>query len=152
MANVIASALFGDGAAAVVLCGGQRAEAPRGPTALASSSVFYEGTENVMGWADMPGQASTPETKDRIMHAVLRIGEGVLMLSDAPPGAPVTAGNNMHITLDFDDAADMARKFDALSAGGKVTMALQDTFWGATFGILVDPYGVGWMLNCTKKP
>ena len=70
--------------------------------------------ENVMPWATAPGQQPTPETKDRIMHAVLHIGEGVVMLSDGPPGAPMSAGNNVHVTLDFDDAADMARKFDAL--------------------------------------
>ena len=76
-------------------------------------------TENVMPWTSPEGQPPTPETKDRIMHAVLHIGDGVVMVSDAPPGIPVTAGNNMHVTLDFDDAADMARRFDALSAGGR---------------------------------
>jgi PhnB protein len=108
-------------------------------------------TENVMPWAGAPGVEPTPESKDRIMHAVLRIGEGVVMLSDSQPGAPVTSGNNMHVTLDFDDAEDMARKFDALSAGGKVTMPLQDTFWGAKFGMLTDAHGVSWMFNCATK-
>src|SRR6187551_2905258 len=41
--------------------------------------------ENVMPWTDMPGQPPSPESKDRLMHAVLRIGEGVVMLSDSPP-------------------------------------------------------------------
>ena len=104
--------------------------------------------ENVMPWTDMPGQPPNPAAKDRLMHAVLRIGEGVVMLSDTPPGMPPTVGSNVHITLDFDDGADMARKFDALSAGGKVTMPLQDTFWGARFGMLTDAYGVAWMFNC----
>ncbi len=107
--------------------------------------------ENVMPWTSAPGQPPTPETKDRIMHAVLHIGEGVVMVSDGPPGTPVTAGNNMHVTLDFDDAADMARRFDALSAGGKITMPLQDTFWGAKFGMLVDAHGVSWMFNCETR-
>jgi PhnB protein len=104
--------------------------------------------ENVMPWTDMPGQPPSPDTKDRLMHAVLRIGDGVVMLSDSPPGMPVTIGSNAHVTLDFDDPADMARKFDALSAGGKVTMPLQDTFWGAKFGMLTDAYGASWMFNC----
>jgi PhnB protein len=104
--------------------------------------------ENVMPWTDLPGQPPSPDTKDRLMHAVLRIGEGMVMLSDSPPGMPVTIGSNAHITLDFDDPADMARKFDALSAGGKVTMPLQDTFWGARFGMLTDAYGASWMFNC----
>jgi PhnB protein len=107
--------------------------------------------DNVMPWTDMPGQPPSPATKDRIMHAVLRIGEGVVMVSDGPPGFPATPGNNLHVTLDFDDAADMARRFEALSAGGKITMPLQDTFWGAKFGMLTDAYGVSWMFNCETR-
>jgi len=45
----------------------------------------------------------------------------------------------------------MALRFDALSAGGKITMPLQDTFWGAKFGMLVDAYGVSWMFNCQTQ-
>ena len=85
------------------------------------------------------------------MHAALRIGEGTIMISDSQPGVPVTAGTNMHVTLDFDDATDMARKFEALSTGGKVTMPLQDTFWGAKFGMLTDAHGVSWMFNCETR-
>ena len=107
--------------------------------------------ENVMPWTDMPGQPPAPDAKDRLMHAVLRIGEGLVMLSDSPPGAPVTIGTNAHVTLDFDDAADMARRFDALSAGGKITMPLQDTFWGAKFGMLQDAFGIQWMFNCEQR-
>jgi PhnB protein len=107
--------------------------------------------ENVMPWPTAPGQQPTPETKDRIMHAVLHIGEGVVMLSDSQPGVPVTAGTNMHVTLDFDDPADMARRFDALSAGGTIDMPMQDTFWGAKFGMLTDAHGIHWMFNCAVK-
>ena len=104
-----------------------------------------------MPWPAEPGKEPTPETKDRIMHAVLHIGDGVVMLSDSQPGVPVTAGTNMHVTLDFDDPADMARKFDALSAGGKIDMPMQDTFWGAKFGMLTDAHGIHWMFNCEVK-
>jgi alkylresorcinol/alkylpyrone synthase len=48
--NLIASGLFGDGAAAAVMVGGERDEAPQGPTVLASASSFYYDTERVMGW------------------------------------------------------------------------------------------------------
>lgn len=46
--NLIASGLFGDGAAAVVVCGDGRAA--RGPRVVATRSVFYPDTERVMGW------------------------------------------------------------------------------------------------------
>ena len=108
--------------------------------------------ENVMRWNEAPGTEVTPETKDLVMHARLRIGDGILMVSDSQPNQPVTAGTNAHVTLDFDDPNDMGRKFEALSAGGgKVTMPLADTFWGAKFGMLTDAYGVSWMFNCETK-
>ena len=59
----------------------------------------------------------------------------------------VPAETNTHVSLDFDDVADMERKFDALAAGGTVTVALHDTFWGARFGMLTDAFGIRWMFN-----
>jgi PhnB protein len=108
--------------------------------------------ETIQRFGDVPGNSPAPENKDRVIHALLRIGAGVIMISDTQPGMPFTQGNNVHVVLDFDDPADMAEKFDALSAGGKVDMAIQDTFWGAKFGLLTDPYGVHWMFNCQTKP
>ena len=113
--------------------------------------------ENLMRFADagQMGHDTAPEVKDRIMHAVLDFGPaGVVMISDGMPGVPVPAESNTHVSLNFDDAADMARKFEALGAGGgKVTMPLQDTFWGARFGMLTDAYGIRWMFNCElRKP
>jgi PhnB protein len=107
--------------------------------------------ENVQRFKDVPGEPSKPENADRVMHALLRIGAGVLMISDAPPGMPPTLGSNVHVCLDFDDSADMAKRFDALAAGGQVAMPLQDTFWGARFGMLTDAYGIRWMFNCTLR-
>jgi PhnB protein len=108
-------------------------------------------TEMVQRFADMPGNQPASEHKDRVMHARLRIGEGAIMISDTQPGTPLIVGNNAYVCLNFTDVAEMTRAFDALSAGGKVGMPLQDTFWGATFGFLTDAYGVNWMFNCTKR-
>jgi PhnB protein len=110
--------------------------------------------ENVMRFGDMPGpggQAVPPAMKDRVLHARLRIGEGVLMLSDTQPGRPVRPGDHAHVSLDYTDAQEMQRAFDALAQGGKVTMPLGDTFWGAKFGMLTDAFGISWMFNCEKK-
>ena len=84
------------------------------------------------------------------MHAVLDLGPSVIMLSDTMPNAPANTGGNVHITLDFDNPDEMATKFDALAAGGKVTMPLQNTFWNARFGMLTDAYGINWMFNCEQ--
>lgn len=107
---------------------------------------------NISRFGDVPNEKVTPENKDRVMHAVLRLGDGgTIMLSDLMPGMPHVPGTNAYVCLDFDDAADMSKKFDALAVGGKVQMPLADTFWGAKFGILVDAHGVQWMFNCETK-
>jgi len=105
--------------------------------------------ETVQRFGDAPGTA--PEHKNRIMHALLRLGDGIIMISDEQPGAPVAKGSNVHVALDFEDVPDMTKKFDALAVGGTVAQPLQDTFWGARFGMLTDAYGIQWMFNCELK-
>lgn len=109
-------------------------------------------TEGLQRFGDIPGAKVNPEHKNRVMHARLDIGGGMLMVSDTQPGMPFTPEGNVHVCLDFDDPADLTKKFEALAAGGKVTMPVQDTFWGAKFGMLTDAYGVQWMFNCTLQP
>jgi PhnB protein len=72
------------------------------------------------------------------------------MLSDSVPGNGVKPGGNGQVSLQFTDPAEMARRFDALAAGGTITMPLQDTFWGK-FGMLTDAFGVDWMFNCEVR-
>jgi PhnB protein len=108
--------------------------------------------ENIMRFGDAAGgMPVAPADKNRVLHAVLNLGPSAIMLSDTMSDQPVGAGGNVHITLDFDDAGEMTAKFDALGAGGKVTMPLQDTFWGARFGMLTDAYGIHWMFNCEQR-
>ncbi|MBC7829657.1 MAG: VOC family protein [Chitinophagaceae bacterium] len=101
---------------------------------------------------DMPPLAE--EDKNLVMHVELPIvGGHVLMGTDAPEtmGFTVNFGNNVHISLEPDTKAETKKLFDALSAGGKVTMELQDMFWGAYFGSCTDKFGVQWMFNCQQQ-
>ncbi len=91
--------------------------------------------------------------KKLIIHAELTIlGGHVLMATDAPEsmGLKVEYGNNIHINLEPETRAETKRLYDAISAGGKITMELQDMFWGAYFGSCTDKYGINWMFNCTE--
>ena len=108
---------------------------------------------DVSRYGDVPGgdQPMTDEQKQRVMHAKLNVGPGVLMVCDGPPGETVPAGGNTHVCLHFDDTSEAAAKFDALAQGGKVVMPFEQQFWGATFGMLVDAYGIQWMFNCEPK-
>ena len=112
-------------------------------------------TETVMRFGDAPamGHITAPEAKDRIMHSLVHIGAGLVMIMDAPPSAIVATESNVQISLEFDSVAELTKSFDALAAGGKITMAIHDAFWGSKFGMLTDPYGIRWMLSCDpKKP
>jgi PhnB protein len=123
----------------------------------AKAAKLYESAlgakvEHISRFGDMPGSDAKPENKDRVLHATLSFGEaGVIMMSDTQPGMPFTPGNNNYVSLNCDDEADMAKKFDALAAGGTVLMPLNDTFWGARFGMLLDAHGIRWMFNCEKR-
>ncbi len=87
--------------------------------------------------------------KDRIMHVSLPIGENVLMGSDTAgaENGPFVQGTNFSISHNPSSKSDADQKFAKLACGGMGVMAVQDTFWGAYFGMCVDKFGIRWMLN-----
>lgn len=88
-----------------------------------------------------------PEShQQRIMHAELRIGGGVLMISDAPPGMDLELGHGYDIMVEFGEREELVRAFTALTTEGRVVMPLQDMFWGGHMGMAVDRFGVSWIL------
>lgn len=92
--------------------------------------------------------------KNLVMHIELPIlGGHLLMGTDAPEsmGFKVNEGNNVHINLEPDSRAETKRLFEALSAGGTITMELQDMFWGAYYGSCTDKFGINWMFNLPNK-
>lgn len=89
--------------------------------------------------------------KDKILHAVFEAGELKFMVSDCPPGVSVSEGNQVSLSLNFNDAETIEKTFTALAEGGQITMPMQDTFWGARFGMTKDKFGVHWMFNHDKK-
>jgi PhnB protein len=98
------------------------------------------------------GQMEVPENlKDKVMHARLQVGENVLYMSDTFDPASVVQGNNISLSLQPETIAETEDLFNKLSAGGAVKMPLQDTFWGARFGMFTDKFGIHWMLNCELK-
>ena len=107
---------------------------------------------------DFPPPEGMPQIADAdknlIMHIQLPILDGVLLMgTDAPEsmGFKVNVGNNVHICIDPETKAETDRLFNALSEGGQVTMALQNTFWEAYYGACTDKFGIQWMFNCTAK-
>jgi PhnB protein len=102
--------------------------------------------ENVQRFGDVD-QSCPVAKKDLIMHAELRIGQAVVMLSDGPGEGPVPAGGAVSVALEWTDARAMREGFDALAAGGKVIQPLIAAHWGAMFGVVHDANGVSWMFT-----
>ena len=86
--------------------------------------------------------------KDRIVHASLTKGpRPVLMASDIMPGMLFQPGDNFSVCVDCESLEEIQRLFAGLGEGGKVTMPLQDMFWGDHFGMVKDRFGIHWMFN-----
>jgi PhnB protein len=104
----------------------------------------------MMTWGDSPmADQVPPEWRDRIIHATLIVGETTLMGADAPPDR-YEEPRGFAVAIQVNDPADAERIFAALSQDGTVTMPLQQTFWTVRFGMLVDRFGIPWMVNCLQ--
>jgi len=118
--------------------------------ALNFYAKIFGGTVNgLTRYKDAPGENRMGMAGDKIMHAHLDVdGQPLLMASDGPGGGQGTS--SAHMSVNFTDAESINAAYEALREGGRVNMPLQDTFWGATFGMLQDKFGVKWMLNYDK--
>jgi len=87
------------------------------------------------------------EWRKKILHARLVVGDAVLMGGDMPPER-YEAPKGLSVTIGVAEPAEAERIFKALSENGTVTMPLQQTFWAVRFGMLVDRFGIPWMVNC----
>ncbi|MBI1895923.1 MAG: VOC family protein [Acidobacteria bacterium] len=108
--------------------------------------------EAMLPHAGTPAEAHVPpEWRSKIMHARLVVGDAVLMGSDAPPDR-YQAPQGFSVTLQMKDPAEADRIFHALAENGTVRMPIQQTFWAVRFGMLVDRFGIPWMVNCEQAP
>lgn len=99
-----------------------------------------------MNYGEQPNCAEAD--KDRVMHSSIGAPDGsAIMASDAPSTNPLTEGQNFNVSIVCDTPEEQDRIFAALGNGGHVHQQLQDTFWGARFGMLRDKFGIGWMLS-----
>ncbi len=86
-----------------------------------------------------------PGFEDKVMHTSFRIGESTIMASDGPCKEPGFRGFSLSLAVATEAEAD--RAFLALSDGGEVQMPIGKTFWSPRFGMLVDRFGVAWMIS-----
>ena len=101
-------------------------------------------------FSDTPGAIVPAEHADRVMHAHLETGGGTLLLSDGRPGEPITGREATSRSASSTTAAPTSTGTSLpCRKAARVEEPLQDTFWGARFGLLVDRFGIHWMFNAT---
>jgi PhnB protein len=88
--------------------------------------------------------------KKCILHSTLTNGNLVLMGSDMVSENGLIRGNAVSLTLSCGSEKEIRNCYKRLSAGGAATHPLEESFWGALFGGLIDKYGNIWMLNYNK--
>ncbi len=101
-------------------------------------------------FSDMPsGNEPIPASHaNKVLHVALQVGNTTLMGSDCPPSFPNgIQGNLFNVSINADSKEEATRLFNGLSEGGRISMPLEDTFWGAYFGMFADKFGVQWMVN-----
>ncbi|SEL74080.1 PhnB protein [Paenibacillus sp. cl141a] len=104
----------------------------------------------VQTFGEMPANPDFPlpeSARDRISHALLKVGETDLMFSDTFPGQPVQSSNQVQICIMTDQVEQAKRIYEALQEGGQVVMPLQETFWSPAYGIVADKFGVNWNIS-----
>ena len=102
--------------------------------------------ESLNYFKDGPAEMGAPaHLADKIMHMALRFGDNVLMGADSMGDTPQAGHIALSMNTEGVDGLDDA--FNKLSVGGQIIMPLEDTFWGARFGMFMDKFEVKWMFN-----
>ncbi len=93
--------------------------------------------------------ASRDASEDSLVnHAVLEGDNGItFMASDTPNRMEYKPGTSFSMSLSGDDEAKLKGYFEKLLAGGEVIMPLEKANWGDTFGMVIDKFGVAWLVN-----
>ena len=104
----------------------------------------------MMTWADSPAAGEVPaEWGPKIYHATLAVGDTAMSGADLPPDR-YTPPAGFSVTLQMDDLVAAERAFEGLAEGGTIKAVLQETFWAARFGAVVDRFGIEWAVNCEQ--
>jgi PhnB protein len=107
--------------------------------------------EAMMRYKDNPDpQYNPPNSANKVMHALFRIGDTKVMASDGNcAGKPSFQG--FALTINAASPAEAKQRFDALADGGQVQMPLNETFFAKSFGMVADRFGMSWMVIAGPK-
>ena len=92
------------------------------------------------------------EYQNQVMHCTLEAQGATLMASDTIEPDKLNMGSNYSLSVGAESEAQGAQIFNQLGEGGQVVMPYEDAFWGGKFGMLVDKFGIQWMVSSDHKP
>jgi PhnB protein len=111
---------------------------------------FYEGVfggDLAISTFGELGASDSPDA-DKVMHGMLETARGfTLMGADTPSHGEYNPGNTMSVSLSGDDGDELRGYWEKLSDGGTVTVPLEKQMWGDEFGMVIDRFGIAWMVN-----
>ncbi|AIG26448.1 VOC family protein [Brevibacillus laterosporus] len=105
-------------------------------------------------FGEMPENPEFPipaNAKDRVAHAMVKVGETDLMFSDTFPGQPHQKGNQVTICIATSNKEESTQIYEALQEGGQVNMPLQETHFSPAYGIITDEFGVTFQIYTEGK-
>ena len=114
-------------------------------------SVFG-GELNVMNFGDIPGMPVDDADKGKVMHSQLTGDHGLVLMAADASSHMEYAPFNGSVSLSGDEEALLTGYFKQLSEGGQVPQPLEKAPWGDSFGMLVDKFGVSWLMNIAGAP
>ena len=119
----------------------------------ADAMKFYQGIfggELNMQTYEQSGYQTSDEDKNKILHAELKTDSFTFMSADGNKEHQVKFGDNISLSLGGEDSEKLTSWFNKLAEGGHIDMPLAKQFWGDTFGMLTDKFGIHWMVNISQ--
>ena len=113
---------------------------------------LFGGYLELMPIGDSPAREQFPtDIHHQVLHASLRNGDFGLMASDMCGQGALIQGNSVQLSLDCSSEEEIRNLYEKLSEGGEILDDLKEQFWGALFAMVMDRYGVRWMLSYDKS-
>jgi PhnB protein len=102
----------------------------------------------IFPYAGTPVASQVPaDWQGKVLHGRLTIGDHVLMAADVAP-AGYDEPKGFSLSLQMSDSSEAERVFGELAKGGRIVMPLEKTFWAERFSMVVDRFGIPWLINC----
>lgn len=116
--------------------------------AMAFYSACFDGEITALNRYENAPMSMPANYRQKVMHAEMVFEDNRIQGCDALPSNEMIQGTDFSLSINVAEVFVLDRVFNRLAEGGVITMPLQDTFWGARFGMITDRFGIRWMFSC----